>query len=241
MKRRSFLQSALAAAALGAGTLAHAAARRRPNVIVILTDDQGYGDFSFTGNPVLKTPNTDRLAAQGVRFTDFHVTPVCTPTRGQLMTGNDCLHNLACAVTAGRTVPAPRHAHHGRAVRKAGYATGLFGKWHLGHRYPDRPMDRGFDKAVWFKGWGLQSEIEFDNDYVTPRYLDDSVEKRADEILHGPVVQRGHRLDRTQRARTSPSSPTSPPTPRTCRCVRPKHVKLLRGQGAAATSRPSSR
>jgi arylsulfatase A-like enzyme len=63
--------------------------------------------------------------------------------------------------------------------RKGGYATGIFGKWHLGHDYPDRPMDRGFDKAIWFKGWGLQSEIEFDNDYVNPRYLDGTETKRA--------------------------------------------------------------
>lgn len=181
MKRRTFLESsALAAAALGAGPLAQAAAARRPNVIVILTDDQGYGDFSLTGNPVVKTPHTDALAKGGVRFTNFHVTPVCTPTRGQLMTGCDALHNLSCAVTAGRTVPRRDMPTMAELFRQAGYATGLFGKWHLGHSYPDRPMDRGFDKAVWFKGWGLQSEIEFDNDYVTPRYLDDLVEKRSE-------------------------------------------------------------
>jgi arylsulfatase A-like enzyme len=180
MKRRQFLQStALTAAAVSAGNLSYAAARKRPNVIVILTDDQGYGDFGFTGNPVLKTPHTDQLASQSVKFTDFHVTPVCTPTRGQLMTGTDCLNNLASAVTAGRTIMRRDMPTMAELFRKAGYGTGIFGKWHLGHSYPDRPMDRGFDKAVWFKGWGLQSEIEFDNDYVNPRYLDDLTEKRA--------------------------------------------------------------
>ena len=157
-----------------------AAGRRRPNVIVILTDDQGYGDLSVNGNPVLKTPNIDRLANEGVRFEDFHVAPVCAPTRGQLMTGNDCLHNLASSVTAGRTVPRRDMPNMAELYKRAGYATGLFGKWHLGHVYPDRPMDRGFDKAIWFKGWGLQSEDEFDNDYDRPRYLDGSVEKQAD-------------------------------------------------------------
>jgi arylsulfatase A-like enzyme len=181
MKRRKFLQStALTAAALGAGSLpALGAGRRRPNVIVILTDDQGYGDFSMNGNPVLKTPVIDQFASQAVRFTDFHAAPVCTPTRGQLMTGNDALHNLASAVTAGRTVPRRDMPNMAELYRKAGYATGIFGKWHLGHVYPDRPMDRGFDKAIWFKGWGLQSEDEFDNDYVNPRYLDGTTEKRA--------------------------------------------------------------
>jgi arylsulfatase len=180
MKRRTFLAStALTAAALGTGRLAGAAARRKPNVIVILTDDQGYGDLSLHGNPVLQTPHLDSVGQQAVRFTDFHVAPVCTPTRSQLMTGCDALHNLASAVTAGRTVPRRDIPNMAELFRKGDYATGLFGKWHLGHDYPDRPMDRGFDKAVWFKGYGLNSEIEFDNDYVNPRYLDDLTEKRA--------------------------------------------------------------
>jgi arylsulfatase A-like enzyme len=181
MKRRSFLRNSAVAAALGvAPGLTMAAGRRHPNVIVILTDDQGFGDLSVNGNPVLQTPNIDRLANQGVRFEDFHVAPVCAPTRGQLLTGNDCLHNLASAVTAGRTVPRRDMPNMAELYGKAGYATGLFGKWHLGHVHPDRPMDRGFDKAIWFKGWGLQSEDEFDNDYDRPRYLDGTVEKQAD-------------------------------------------------------------
>lgn len=181
MKRRSFLGStAMTAAALGAGGIGQAAAQRpRPNVIVIMTDDQGYGDFSLLGNPVLKTPAMDRLATDGLLFTNFHVAPVCTPSRSQLMTGNDCLHNRSSAVTAGRTVVRRDMPMMAELLRQGGYATGLFGKWHLGHAWPDRPMDRGFDRAVWFKGWGLQSEIEFDNDYVNPRYLDELQEKRA--------------------------------------------------------------
>lgn len=181
MKRRRFLKTtALTAAAVGTASFhAFAASPKRPNVIVILTDDQGYGDFSLYGNPILKTPCLDRLASESVRLTDFHVAPVCTPTRGQLMTGQDALHNLACCVTAGRTVLRRSLPTMADLFRKGGYATGLFGKWHLGHAYPDRPMDKGFDKCVWFKGWGLQSEIEFDNDYVNPRYLDGLQEKRA--------------------------------------------------------------
>jgi arylsulfatase A-like enzyme len=181
MKRRAFLKStAFTAAALGTSSLhSYAASSKRPNVIIILSDDQGYGDFSLYGNPVLKTPFLDRLASESVRFTDFHVTPVCTPTRSQLLTGLDCMHNLACAVTAGRTLMRRNIPTMADLFQKSGYATGLFGKWHLGHAYPDRPMDKGFDKCVWFKGWGLQSEIEFDNDYVNPRYLDDLEPKQA--------------------------------------------------------------
>src|SRR5437764_2540842 len=76
---------------------------RRPNVIVLLTDDNGYGDLACHGNPVLKTPNFDRLHGQSVRLTDFHVAPMCSPTRGQLMTGLDALHNGATSVCAGRS------------------------------------------------------------------------------------------------------------------------------------------
>src|SRR2546426_2410125 len=78
------------------------AAQSPPNIILILTDDQGYGDFSCHGNPVLKTPNLDKLHGESVRLTDFHVAPMCSPTRGELMTGLDSLRNGASSVTAGR-------------------------------------------------------------------------------------------------------------------------------------------
>src|SRR5262249_59870343 len=79
----------------------------KPNVLIVMTDDQGLGDFSFTGNPVLKTPNFDAFARQSVRLTDFHVCPMCSPTRGQLMTGLASLRNGATSVTAGRTFLRP--------------------------------------------------------------------------------------------------------------------------------------
>lgn len=80
-----------------------ASAAEKPNVLIVMTDDQGLGDFSFTGNPILKTPNFDRFASESVRFTDFHVSPMCSPTRGQLLTGLAALRNGATSVTAGRT------------------------------------------------------------------------------------------------------------------------------------------
>lgn len=181
MERRTFLKNtALGAAALSVPSLvSYNPPKRKPNVIVILVDDQGYGDFSCHGNPVLKTPYMDRLAGESVRFTDFHVSPVCTPTRGQLLTGRDALKNRACCVTSGRTMVRRDIPMMAEFFRSGGYATGLFGKWHLGHAYPDRPMDKGFEKCVWFKGYGLQSDVEFDNDYNNPRYLDGLEEKHA--------------------------------------------------------------
>ena len=151
----------------------------RPNVIVLLTDDMGYGDLSCHGNPVLRTPAIDRLHDESVRFTDFHVAPVCTPTRSQLLTGLDALRNRACCVPAGRNIIRRDVPTMAEIFRAGGYRTGLFGKWHLGDTYPDRPMERGFEKAAWFHGWGMLSEIEFDNDCVNVRWMD-GLEVRRD-------------------------------------------------------------
>ncbi|WP_460684357.1 arylsulfatase [Niabella aquatica] len=145
---------------------------KRPNVIIVLSDDQGYGDFSCNGNPVLQTPALDQLAGEGLRFTDFHVSPYCTPTRGQLLSGMDALHNKAATVGAGRNTMRHDLVTMPEIFRQNGYRTGIFGKWHLGDNYPDRPMDRGFEKAVWIRGWGLLSESEYDNDYYRTRYMD---------------------------------------------------------------------
>ena len=108
----------------------------KPNLLIVITDDQGMGDFSYTGNPVLKTPNLDRFAREAVRLTDFHVAPMCTPTRGQLLTGVDALRNGATSVTAGRSFLRPGIPTAAEMFAAAGYKTGLFGKWHLGDHYP---------------------------------------------------------------------------------------------------------
>jgi arylsulfatase A-like enzyme len=152
----------------------------RPNVIVILTDDQGYGDLSCHGNPVLKTPNMDALHSESVRFTDFHSAPMCTPTRGQLITGVDALKNRATSVTAGRAVLRRDLPTMADIFKQSGYRTGLFGKWHLGDNYPYRPMDRGFDEARYHLGFGISSAPEFGNDYFNGRHHHNGVVKKFD-------------------------------------------------------------
>jgi arylsulfatase A-like enzyme len=143
----------------------------RPNVIIVLSDDQGYGDFSCHGNPVLKTPNLDRLHSQSVRLTDFHVAPMCTPTRGQLMTGVDCLRNGASSVCAGRSHVRRNIPTMAEIFRVAGYRTGHFGKWHLGDNYPDLPHQRGFEETVYHLGWGITSMADlWQNDYFDGRF-----------------------------------------------------------------------
>lgn len=151
----------------------------QPNVLIVMTDDQGLGDFSCTGNPVLKTPHFDAFARQAVRLTDFHVTPMCSPTRGQLLTGLAALRNGATSVTAGRTFLRPGIPTLADLFAKAGYRTGLFGKWHLGDSYPHRPMDRGFQESIYHLGWGqLHSTPEFDWPLIDGRYFHNGVEKR---------------------------------------------------------------
>src|SRR4026209_1568748 len=117
-----------------------------PNIVFILTDDQGYGDISAHGNPILKTPNLDRLHAEGVRFTDFHVSPTCSPTRSALMTGRHEFKNGVTHTILERERLTPKATTVAQVLKSAGYTTGIFGKWHLGaepERWPDK---RGFDE-----------------------------------------------------------------------------------------------
>ncbi len=137
---------------------AQATSTSPPNVVVIMTDDQGFGDFSYHGNPVLKTPGLDRLAAGSIRLTDFHVAPVCTPTRGQLLTGLDALRNGATNPTGRRILLKRDLWTMGDVFRANGYRTALYGKWHLGGNFRDfRPHERGFEDAVYFLRGGVQS------------------------------------------------------------------------------------
>ena len=118
-------------------------AQEKPNVILIMTDDQGYGDVQSHGNPIIKTPAMDRLREESVRFTDFHVAPKCTPTRGSLMTGLDAMRNGATRVCQGRSMVRRDIKMMPQYFAESGYKTGMFGKWHLGDAYPHRPRFRG--------------------------------------------------------------------------------------------------
>lgn len=147
------------------------AAKPRPNVIVVITDDQGYGDFSCHGNPVLKTPHLDELAAQSVRLTNFHVAPMCTPTRGQLLTGLDALRSGAMNVSSGRTLLRREIPTMADLFAASGYQCGQFGKWHLGDNYPYRPHDRGFHEDVYYPSSHIGSAADvWNNDYFDDTY-----------------------------------------------------------------------
>lgn len=158
----------LTVAAVSAPALA---AEARPNVVIILSDDQGYGDISAHGHPEIRTPNMDRLRGESVRLTDFHSSPMCTPTRAQLLTGRNALFTRAMNVSSGRTPMRTDLPTLPQAFREGGYRTGIFGKWHLGDTYPYRPEDRGFDESVWFPSSHIGAVPDaWNNDYFNDSY-----------------------------------------------------------------------
>ena len=143
----------------------------KPNVIIIITDDQGYGDFGATGNKIIETPNIDAMAANSVLWDNFYVSPVCSPTRASLMTGR-YNHRTYCVDTwLGRSMMATEEVTMAEVLKEAGYSTGIFGKWHLGDNYPMRPMDQGFDESIVHRGGGLAQPadpIENNKRYTDP-------------------------------------------------------------------------
>lgn len=146
-------------------------AAEKPNVILIIADDQGYGDLSCHGNKVIKTPHMDKLHDESVRFTDFHVAPMCSPTRGEILTGMAAFRNGATAVCQGRSLPRRELTMLPQYFKQNGYATGHFGKWHLGDNYPFRPQDRGFDLSIHNCAFGVASLAEFwKNDCTDDKY-----------------------------------------------------------------------
>ncbi|TWU55597.1 arylsulfatase [Rubripirellula reticaptiva] len=153
----------------------------RPNVILIVTDDQGYGDMSCHGNPWLETPNLDRLAAEGVRLDDYHVDPVCTPTRAALMTGRYSSRVGAWTVTEGRQLLNPDEVTIADMFADSGYRTGMFGKWHLGDTWPYAPRYRGFQTVVRHLAGGID-EIgnPIGNDYFDDMYYRNGKPEKID-------------------------------------------------------------
>lgn len=127
-----------------------AASATRPNVLLILTDDQGYGDLGYTGNPDVSTPNLDKFASGAVKFDRFYVSSVCAPTRASLMTGRWWLRTGVCGVTQGWEEMRASEVTIAETLRGAGYRTGIFGKWHNGEQFPLSPTGQGFDEFLGF-------------------------------------------------------------------------------------------
>jgi arylsulfatase A-like enzyme len=127
----------------------------RPNILLIMTDDQGFGDLGAHGNPKIKTPNLDKLAGQSVRLKNFYVSPVCSPTRASLLTGRYNFRTGVVDTYLGRSLLHPDEVTLAEMLAAAGYRTGIFGKWHLGDNAPLRPIDQGFQQSLVIKGGGI--------------------------------------------------------------------------------------
>lgn len=142
-----------------------------PNIILVITDDQGYGDLGAHGNRLIRTPNLDRLHGQSVRLTNFHVDPTCSPTRSALVTGRYSSRTGVWHTIMGRSIVHRDETTFAEVLAGAGYATGFFGKWHLGDNHPYRPIDRGFQEAVFHGGGGVgQTPDYWGNDYFDDTY-----------------------------------------------------------------------
>ncbi|MEW4486836.1 arylsulfatase [Thalassoglobus sp. JC818] len=143
----------------------------QPNVVLVITDDQGYGDLSCHGNPVLKTPAIDELFEESVRLTDYHVSPTCSPTRSALLTGHWTNRTGVWHTIMGRSMLRENEVTMGQIFKDNGYATGMFGKWHLGDNAPYRPEDRGYTEVLRHGGGGVgQTPDYWDNAYFDGSY-----------------------------------------------------------------------
>ena len=160
---------------------AAADAPNRPNVLVILTDDQGYGDLGFHGNPQIQTPRLDALARESVRLRSFYVMPVCSPTRSALMTGRYPYRTGVVDTFRGRSMMHSDEVTLAEMLGAAGYRTGIFGKWHLGDNAPLRAIDQGFQEALVIRGGGIgQASDTPGTGYFDPILVHNGQEERVE-------------------------------------------------------------
>lgn len=149
--------------------------------MLVITDDQGYGDVGVHGNDKIRTPNLDRLARESVSLADYHVDPTCSPSRSALMTGRYSTRTGVWHTIMGRSLMAGGERTMAECFRDNGYRTGMFGKWHLGDNAPCRPQDQGFERAVWHHGGGVgQGPDYWGNDYFDDTYEVDGEYRKFD-------------------------------------------------------------
>ncbi len=146
-------------------------ATQQPNIVLVITDDQGYGDLGYTGNPVIQTPNIDKLIGESVYLEDYHVGPTCSPTRCSLLTGRWTNRTGVWHTIQGRSMLRTNEVTLADYLQAAGYQTGIFGKWHLGDVYPYLPENRGFTHTYYHKAGGIgQTPDVWNNDYFDDQY-----------------------------------------------------------------------
>lgn len=186
---RSFIRRSLAGILLVVGCCG-VFADQNPNVLLIMTDDQGWGDLGVHGNDVIQTPVLDQLAADSVRFDRFYVSPVCAPTRASLLSGRYDIRTGVSGVTGRREVMAADEQTIAEVLQNAGYDTGCFGKWHNGKQFPNDPIGQGFGTFFGFKAghWNNYFDstlIDGGKQIETDGYITDVLTDAADDFISG--------------------------------------------------------
>lgn len=173
---------------VGAGCIPAFAQKQLPNIIVMLSDDQGWGDLGFTGNTFVQTPNIDRIAHEGTILENFYVCPVSSPTRAEFLTGRYHVRSCVNSTTGGGERFNLGEKTIAEYFREAGYATSLFGKWHSGTQYPYHPNARGFEEFYGFCSghWGnyWNPVLEHNGEIISGEgfIIDDLTDKALDYI-----------------------------------------------------------
>ena len=177
----------------------------QPNVVIVITDDQGYGDLSCHGNPILQTPSLDSLYAESIRLKDYHVAPTCSPTRCAFVTGHWTNRTGVWHTIMGRSMLRENEVTMGQVFQDAGYATGMFGKWHLGDNYPYRPEDRGYGEVMRHGGGGVgQTPDYWDNAYFDGSYFHNGKPEKVEGFCTDVFFDYAKRFIKAQKEKNKP-------------------------------------
>ena len=209
----------------------------KPNVVLILTDNQSYYELGCHGHPVLKTPRIDALAAESVDFLNFHAPPYCSPSRGVLMTGRYAMRYGIYTTIQGRSILHRSEVTIADRLKKAGYRTGIFGKWHLGFSYPYMPRHRGFDETFVHGGGGIgQMEDYFGNSHLDATYWRNGVTEPSEGFSTDVLFAEGLKFIETHRDRPFFCFISTPATHKPWQ-AHPEVLKKLKARGVKGSGR----